>query len=145
MTAWSPPRARLRLEAGARRLLALGSARGLASLLAFTAVLVTARALDPHELGRWSMALAVQGYALHLAEFGLRGVVTTEAARAGAALPRLLQRYLGLRLLFAGLVLAAIVAGTTLLRLSSAPISWSSAGASARQRPAATTSPARSR
>jgi O-antigen/teichoic acid export membrane protein len=116
MRAMGVPRARLRPGAGTRRLLALGGARGLASLLAFAAVLVAARALDPQELGRWSLALAVQGYALHLAEFGLRGVVTTEAARAGAWLPRLLERYLALRLLLAGLVLAATLAGAALLR-----------------------------
>jgi O-antigen/teichoic acid export membrane protein len=101
---------------GARRLLGLGAARGAASLLAFAGVLLVARLLDPAELGRWSLALAVQGYALHLAEFGLRSVVTTELAGAGAAWPTLLHRYLRLRLLLAVLVLAATLAGTALLR-----------------------------
>ena len=76
--------------AGARRLATLGVARGLAALLGLAGVLLVARALTPDQLGRWSLALAVQGYALHLGEFGLRSVVTTEAARAGAALPALL-------------------------------------------------------
>jgi hypothetical protein len=66
----------------------LALARG-ASLLGLGAVLMIARSLPPSELGRWSLALAVQGYALHLGEFGLRAVVTTEAARAGGvARPR---------------------------------------------------------
>ena len=57
-------------------------------------VMLVARALTPDQLGSWSLALAVQGYALHVGEFGLRSVVTTEAARAAAALPELLRRYL---------------------------------------------------
>jgi O-antigen/teichoic acid export membrane protein len=102
--------------AGTRRLLTLGAARGLASLLGFAAVLLVARTLDPAALGLWSLALAVQGYALHAAEWGLRGVVTTEAVLAGAALPRLLRRYLALRMLLAALVLAVVLAGAALLR-----------------------------
>ena len=89
--AWLP-------SAGGRRLALLALARAGASLLGLGAVLLIARALPPAELGRWSLALAVQGYALHLGEFGLRGVVTTEAARAGGRLPELLARYLRLRL-----------------------------------------------
>jgi O-antigen/teichoic acid export membrane protein len=88
----------------------LGGARGLASLFGFAGVLLTARLLTPEELGRWSLALAVQGYALHLAEFGLRSVATAAAAAEPGSLPGLLRRYLGLRLLLAGLVLAAVAA-----------------------------------
>ena len=95
-----PPRA------GAGSLATLGLARLGVSGLGFATVLVVAHALDPADLGRWSLALAVQGYALHLGEFGLRSVVTTEAGRAGVGLPVLLARYLGLRLGLSVLVLA---------------------------------------
>jgi O-antigen/teichoic acid export membrane protein len=108
--------ARLWPGPGARRLATLGAGRGVASVLGLATVLVVARALDPHELGRWSLALAVQGYALHLGEFGLRGVVTTEAARAGASLAGLLRRYLGLRLLLSLAAFAAATLGAALLR-----------------------------
>ena len=81
-----------------------GAARAACS--AWLAVLLVARALSPEDLGRWSLALAVQGYALHLGEFGLRCVVTTEAARAGRRLPELLARYLRLRLAMTALALA---------------------------------------
>ena len=100
-----PPRA------ATRRLATLGAARAAAALLGLAAVLIIARALSPVELGRWSLALAVQGYALHLSEFGLRAVVTTEAARAGRELPHLLSAYLRLRLLLAFVVLALVIAG----------------------------------
>jgi O-antigen/teichoic acid export membrane protein len=110
------PLARLRPEPGARRLLLLAGARGLASLLGFLGVLLTARLLGPDELGRWSLALAIQGYALHVAEFGLRGVATTAAARAPAMLPGLLRRYLALRLLLAALVLSAVALGAASFR-----------------------------
>jgi lipopolysaccharide exporter len=101
---------------GARRLATLGAARGAASLLGLATVMVVARLLDPHELGRWSLALAVQGYALHAGEFGLRSVVTTEAARAGNSLAALLRRYLGLRLPLSLAALGAVVLGTAALR-----------------------------
>lgn len=108
---------------GTRRLLGLGGARGAASLLGFLGILLTARLLDPGELGRWSMALAVQGYALHLAEFGLRSVVTTELGRTGAAAWRpLLRRYLALRLLLTALVLTGTLAGVALLRPEALPV-----------------------
>ena len=99
------------IGAGLRRLLGLGAARGAASLLGLLGVTLVARLLDPQELGRWSLALAVQGYALHLAEFGLRSVATTELDRAGAAWPSLLRRYLALRLAAAVAVLAAVLGG----------------------------------
>ncbi len=88
--AWRP-------GAGSRRLVVLAAARGSAAALGLASVLVVAHALSAEDLGRWSLALAVQGYALHLGEFGLRGVVTTEAGRAGRRLPELLARYLRLR------------------------------------------------
>lgn len=100
----------------ARRLLGLGAARGLASLLGFAGVLLAARLLGPADLGRWSLALAVQGYALHVAELGLRSAATTELARAGGRWPRLLRRYLALRLALAAAVVTLVAAGTAVLR-----------------------------
>ena len=99
--------------AGAGSLAWLALARLGVSLLGFAAVLVIARALAPAELGRWSLALAIQGYALHLGEFGLRSVVTTEAAHAGRGL---LAHYLRLRLGLSALALAATLAGCALFR-----------------------------
>ncbi|MFO1071536.1 MAG: oligosaccharide flippase family protein [Geminicoccaceae bacterium] len=96
--------------AAARRLLGLGAARGAASLTGFLGVVLVARLLPPAELGAWSLALAAQGYALHLGELGLRSVVTTELAGTGSAWPVLLRRYLAWR---CTLSLAAI--GLTLL------------------------------
>jgi O-antigen/teichoic acid export membrane protein len=107
--AWRP-------GAGARRLATLGGARGLAALLGLAGVMLTARALDPGQLGHWSLAPAVQGYALHLGEFGLRSVVTTEAARAGRALPTLIRRYLGLRLVLSLATLGFVMLAATLAR-----------------------------
>jgi O-antigen/teichoic acid export membrane protein len=72
---------------------------------------VVAHALSAEDLGRWSLALAVQGYALHLGEFGLRGVVTTEAGRSGRRLPELLSRYLRLRLALSCLAIGLVVLG----------------------------------
>ena len=87
-----------RLDPGWLRLASLGAGRGAASALGFLSVLLLARSLPPDELGRWSLALAVQGYALHLGELGLRSVVTAEAGRTGSFFPLLLHRYLALRL-----------------------------------------------
>jgi O-antigen/teichoic acid export membrane protein len=102
--------------AGARRLATLGGARGLAALLGLGGVLLVARALTPEQLGQWSLALAVQGYALHLGEFGLRSVVTTEASRAGDRLPGLLRRYLGLRLALTVMTMVVVTLGAALSR-----------------------------
>jgi lipopolysaccharide exporter len=107
--AWRP-------GAASRRLAVLALARGGAALLGLAGVLVVAHALSAEELGRWSLALAIQGYALHLGEFGLRGVVTTEAARVGRRLPELLARYLRLRLTLSALALGAVLLGCALLR-----------------------------
>jgi O-antigen/teichoic acid export membrane protein len=94
----------------------LGFARGLAAMLGLAGVLLVAHALTPSQLGRWSLALAVQGYALHLGEFGLRSVVTTEASRAGSHLPGLLRRYLTLRLALSLSALGAVTLGAVLFR-----------------------------
>lgn len=99
---------------GAGRLATLALARAAAAGLGFLTVLLIARALPPEQLGRWSLALAVQGYALHLGEFGLRSVATTEAGHAGRRLPQLLGRYLGLRLALTAVTLA-LVAGACVL------------------------------
>jgi polysaccharide transporter, PST family len=108
--------------AAVRRLALLGVARGVAAGLGLAGVLIVARLLSPAQLGQWSLALAVQGYALHLGEFGLRGVVTTEAARAGRQLPRLLRRYLALRLAISAMVLTLVTAGCALLRPGEVPL-----------------------
>lgn len=105
-----------RRRAGAGRLLGLGAARGGASLLGFLGVMVVAQALGPADLGRWSLALAVAGFALHLGEFGLRSVVTTELGRAGALWRRLLRRYLVLRLTLTAVTLALVLLGAHLAR-----------------------------
>ena len=108
--------------AGFGRLALLGTARGAASAFGLLAVLLIARALSPEQLGHWSLALAVQGYALHLGEFGLRSVVTTEAARAGRRLPELLARYLRLRLAMTALALALVTVGCAVWRPSDLPL-----------------------
>ncbi|MFO1049903.1 MAG: oligosaccharide flippase family protein [Geminicoccaceae bacterium] len=101
---------------GAGRLATLALARAAAAGLGFLTVLLIARALPPEQLGRWSLALTVQGYALHLGEFGLRSVVTTEAAHAGRHLSRLLRRYLGLRLALTAVTLALVTGACALWR-----------------------------
>src|SRR3954452_23634792 len=88
-----------------------GSRAGPAALGSLSAV-VLARGLSPEALGWWSLTLAVQGYALHLGEVGLRSVVTAAAARTPGRFGRLLLRYLGLRLAISlTLVLAIGAAG----------------------------------
>ena len=64
----------------------------------------------------------MQGYALHLGEFGLRSVVTTEAALAGSRLPELLGRYLRLRLTLSTLALGAVLAGCAMVRPADLPL-----------------------
>ena len=107
---------------GLGRLAVLGLARGAAAGFGFLCVMLLARALSPEQLGHWSLALAVQGYALHLGEFGLRAVVTTEAARAGRRLPELLARYLRLRLALTALALAVVLGGCALWRPNDLPL-----------------------
>lgn len=100
----------------------LGGARGLASLLAFLAVVQTAKLLSPDELGRWALALAVHGFALHLAEWGLRTVATVDAIAVGSALRHLLRTYLTLRLALASGVLASAVGLALLTAEAEAPL-----------------------
>ena len=108
--------------ASLRRLAVLGTARGMAAALGLAGVLLVVRLLTPDQLGQWSLALAVQGYALHLGEFGLRSVVTTEAAHAGRLWCRLLKHYLALRLAISTAVLALTTAGCALLRPDAVPL-----------------------
>jgi O-antigen/teichoic acid export membrane protein len=75
------------------RLLVLGGSRAAAAVLSFGAATLLARALPPEALGTWALALAVQGYALHLGELGLRSVITAAAARE----PGRVRAYIGVR------------------------------------------------
>jgi O-antigen/teichoic acid export membrane protein len=109
-------------RAGIARLLILGGSRAAAAVLAFGAAALLARSLSPEALGAWAVALAVQGYALHLGELGLRSVATAEAARGPNRVPALLARYLPLRLGVSAAVLAAVAAGAGLLAPTQAPV-----------------------
>ncbi|HET6467550.1 MAG TPA: oligosaccharide flippase family protein [Geminicoccaceae bacterium] len=97
-------------------LLALGGSRAVAAGLSALAVLAAARLAAPAELGLWSLALAVQGYALHASELGLRSVVTAESARTAGGAGALLAGYLRLRLGLAALVYGALILATWWLR-----------------------------
>lgn len=96
---------------GLLRLAALGGARALAAGLGLLAMLQLAPATGPAVLGAWSMLLAVQGWALHLSECGLRSVVTAEGAATAGGPRRLLPVYLGTRLLLASAVVAILLLG----------------------------------
>jgi PST family polysaccharide transporter len=100
----------------------LGGSRGLAAALAFAAVAVVARRLTPADLGVWSLILAVQGYALHLGELGLRSVVTAEGRRTEGGAVALLPTYLALRLAVSGTVVAAVAAIAWLSLPERAPV-----------------------
>ncbi|BCX17840.1 MAG: hypothetical protein KatS3mg117_1522 [Geminicoccaceae bacterium] len=106
---------------GLLRLAALGGARALAAALGFLATLQLAPAAGPAVLGQWSMLLAVQGWALHLAECGLRSVVTAEGATTAGGPRRLLPVYLGTRLLLASLVSTLLLAGASVLAPETVP------------------------
>lgn len=97
------------------RLAALGGARAAAAGLGFLATLQLAPAVGPETLGTWAMLLAVQGWALHLSECGLRSVVTAEGARTAGGPRRLLPVYLGTRLALASAVTLATLVGTAAL------------------------------
>lgn len=99
----------------------LGGSRAAAALLSFLAVMLLARAVAPATLGQWSMLLAAQGYALHVAECGLRSVVTAEGGRVRGGPRALLPAYLALRLMLASAVVAVLLAGTWWLRPDLAP------------------------
>ncbi|MCX7628839.1 MAG: oligosaccharide flippase family protein [Geminicoccaceae bacterium] len=97
------------------RLGVLGGARALAAFFGFLAMLELAPAAGPETLGRWSMVLAVQGWLLHLAEWGLRSVVTAEAGRTAGGGRALLPNYLGVRLALAGLLVVGALGVTAVL------------------------------
>lgn len=96
------------------RLVTMGGSRAVAAGLGFVATLLIARALDPAMLGLWSMALAVQGLAMHVAEAGLRSVAVTEVARQPALAAALLRRVVRLRVLIST---AVVVVASLLVRL----------------------------
>jgi O-antigen/teichoic acid export membrane protein len=98
-----------------------GGRAGSAGLAAVSAM-VLAHALPPDAMGVWAMALAVQGYALHLGELGLRSVVTAEAGRGKVGVGPLLRRYLGLRLTISAMVLALLAPAAMALAPATAPV-----------------------
>ncbi len=87
------------------RLVTMGGSRAVAACLGFLATLLVARALPPETLGLWSMALAVQGIALHFGEAGLRSVATAETARTPELAGAYLCRTVALRLLISTAVI----------------------------------------
>lgn len=87
------------------RLVTMGGSRALAAGLGFLSTILIARALEPASLGLWSMALAVQGLALHLGEAGLRSVATAEVARTPDLAGTYLRRTLCLRLAISTVVI----------------------------------------
>ena len=103
------------------RLVAMGGSRALAAGLGLIATILIARGLEPAGLGLWSMALAVQGIALHLGEAGLRSIVTVEMAARPEAGRALLYRYLGLRLAISTGVIGLAVAGARLVGIADWP------------------------
>lgn len=111
-----------RWRAPARRLLLLGGSRAAAAALGFGGAALLARALSPADLGTWALALAAQGYALHVSELGLRSVATAAAARDPGGLPGLLRRYLALRSALAVLVVGIVAAGSVALAPAAAPV-----------------------
>lgn len=107
---------------GFERLAFMGGSRMLAAALGFLGATLVAGLLEPGDLGLWAMALAVQGYALHLSEFGLRSVVTAEAPALEGRFTALLRRYLKLRLGLCLLVVILIAAGALLVIPHHAPL-----------------------
>jgi O-antigen/teichoic acid export membrane protein len=89
------------------RLVTMGGSRALAAVLGFAGTILIARALEPATLGLWSMALAVQGLALHLGEAGLRSVAVAEVARAPWLASAYAKRIVALRLALSTVVIAA--------------------------------------
>ena len=88
----------------------------------FLAVALVARNLGPKDLGLWSMALAGQGYLLHLSEMGLRSVATAEAGRESGRWRGLILPYLRLRLAASALLVAAAGLAALALAPGAAPL-----------------------
>lgn len=100
--------------------LVLGGGRLLAAGAGAAALIVLGQRVDPAALGTWAMALAVQAYASHLGELGLRSVVTAISAGTRGGPRALVAPYLRLRLAVTAAVLVTILGGATL----SAPERW---------------------
>jgi len=83
----------------------MGGSRALAAGLGFLSTILIARSLEPTAMGLWSMALAVQGLALHLGEAGLRSVATAETARDAVLARTYLWRTVGVRLVVSSAVI----------------------------------------
>jgi O-antigen/teichoic acid export membrane protein len=101
------PLLRLLSAEAVERLVTMGGSRALAAVLGFVATILIARALEPTTLGLWSMALAVQGLAVHLAEAGLRSVAVAEVARTPSLAGVYVRRIVVLRLLISTAVITA--------------------------------------
>lgn len=102
---------------GRSDILVLGGSRLVAAVLGSMALVILAGRVEPSVLGVWAMALGIQGYALHVGEFGLRSMVTA-IGRATCGGPRaLIAPYLGLRLS----ITTAVVAGSLLVVAQLAP------------------------
>ncbi len=104
--------------------LLLAGARMIAALLGFAAIWQLAHALDAVSLGLWSMLLALHGYGLQIAEFGLRSVVTATAGASATGAAGLLLSYLRLRIVLAAIVWVLLVAASSLLM----PATWPASG-----------------
>ncbi|MEO1020222.1 MAG: hypothetical protein AAFY56_21420, partial [Pseudomonadota bacterium] len=111
----SSVKAREPLRDGFERLAYMGGSRLVAAILGLVAATLIARHLTPADLGIWAMALAVQGYALHLGEFGLRSVVTAEMPALKSSGGVLLKRYLKLRLTLSVAAMVLIAIGSAVL------------------------------
>jgi O-antigen/teichoic acid export membrane protein len=98
------------------RLAVLGGARLGAAALGSLGMLVAARAAGPAVIGAWALAQAVQGYAQHAGEFGLRSVVTAEGASTAGGPRALIAPYLRLRLVLTAGVVAAVAGSIAIAR-----------------------------
>ncbi len=111
----------MRFDPGRRAaVLVLGGGRLLAAGAGAVGLIVLGRRVDPATLGTWAMALALQAYALHLAELGLRSAVTAIGATTRGGPRALVMPYLRLRLAVTAAVLVTVLGGAWL----SAPDRW---------------------
>ena len=100
----------------ALRLAVLGGARLGAAGLGSLGMLVVANAAGPVVIGTWALAQAVQGYAQHGAELGLRSVVTAEGGVTLGGPRALIGRYLRLRLAITAVVWIVVTAAVAWVR-----------------------------
>ena len=94
------------------RLGVLGGARLVAAALGWLGTLIAAKQIGPVGFGAWVLAQAIQGYALHLGEWGLRSVVTAAGGQTRGGPRALLRRYLALRLSMTAMVFAVVALAT---------------------------------